>query len=339
MFFDTQGPDKTYKQLLTAVASKQKELLRHSFNWADRTEKTIPKKRGFFGRKETPDPVYTRLLDELETIRVQLKTYREKQGYSRGVFWWSIPWDQVQDWLICDLAQPRESGGWRYANELHTLGEDGVYLLYLKEEGHLSDFSSSYEYSVDIKSEYSYSERKDMVRNYNKRLSAFDLMHLSTSNSAPVRSVVSGIDYASKADYYLSEEYFMTRQYLSDSYSKSLYTEIERNGITAVSRSLHYECFFQVADFHVRENGILDHIGIRDFELIRANGNIPASLDCKYEGRDAIVVCAGYLADSDLVQTVPLALFGRDITQGAASYEEAMQQAEIYTCLAEKIQS
>ena len=49
------------------------------------------------------------------------------------------------------------------------------------------------------------------------------------------------------------------------------------------------------------------------------------------------MVCAGYLADSDMVREVPLALFGRDMEQGAACFEEAMRQAEVYTCLAEKI--
>ena len=126
---------------------------------------------------------------------------------------------------------------------------------------------------------------------------------------------------------------------MSDSYARSLYTEVEKSGITAVSRSLHYECFFQVADFHIRGDGTLDHMGIRGFELIHSTGNIPASLESKYVGRDAAVVCAGYLADSDLVREVPLALFGRDIGQGAACYEEAIRQAEIYTCLAEKIHS
>lgn len=337
MFFDTQGPDETYQKLLIAVAGKQRELLLQVFNWTDRTQKPTPQRRGLFGKKPKADPVYDRLLGELESLKGQLKRHRQEQGYPNGVFWWNIPWEQVECWLICDLAQPQEEGGWRYANELNAIGEDGIYLLCLKEEGHLSNFSTSYHYSVHEESKYSYSERQDMVRSYNRRVSDYDLLDLATSSDNPVHSVLSGADYASKADYYLSDEYFMTRQYMSDSYSRSLYTQVETSGVTAVSHSLHYECFFQVADFHVREDGTLDHMGLRDFRFITARGDAPDSLPDKYEGRDAAVVCAGYLADSDMVREVPLALFGRDMEQGAACFEEAMRQAEVYTCLADKI--
>lgn len=337
MFFDTQGPDEAHQELLIAIAKKQRELLERVFDWKERKQKADPRRGGLFGRKQKADPVCERLLAELESLKGQLKRHRQEQGCPNGVFWWNIPWEQVECWLICDLEQPREEGGWRYANELDAIGEDGVYLLCLKEEGHLSDFSTSYHYSVHEESKYSYSERQDMVRSYNRRISNYDLMDLATGGDGPVHSVLSGADYASKADYYLSSEYFMTREYLLDSYSRSLYTQVETNGIMAVSRSRHYECFFQVADFHVREDGTLDHMGLRDFEFITARGDAPDSLRGKYEGRDAAVVCAGYLADSDMVREVPLALFGRDMEQGAACFEEAMRQAEVYTCLAEKI--
>lgn len=338
MFFDTQGPDDTYRELLIAVAKKQRELLLQNFRWAERAEKAAPQKKGFFRKKNQPNPVYDRLRAELESLKGQLKRHREEQGYARGTFWWSIPWEQVESWLICDLAQPQEIGRWRFANELQAAGGDeGIYLLLLKEEGHLSNFSTSYYYEVHEESPYSSSERADMVRDYNRRLTNKAWFDLATSDDRPVHSVLSGQDYASKADYYLSTEYYLTRQDMSDSYARSLYTEVETSGVTAVSHSLHYESYFQIADFHVREDGTLDHMGLRNFELIRSRGNVPDSLAEKYEGRDAAVVCAGFMADSNIVRKVPLALFGRDIEQGAASFEEAMRQAEIYTCLAEKI--
>jgi hypothetical protein len=52
---------------------------------------------------------------------------------------------------------------------------------------------------------------------------------------------------------------------------------------------------------------------------------------------DAAVGCAAYLTDQHEVRKVPLALFGKDITSPAGSYYEALRQAKLYTCLADKI--
>lgn len=338
MFFDTQRGDDVYRGLLIQVAKAQRALLEKSFRWEERLEIAPPQKKGLFGRRPKPDPVRVQLEARLENLKEQIRRHREERGCAAGgLFWWSLPWEQVERWLICDLAQPREEGKWRYENELHLLGEDGVYLLCMKEEGHLSDFSSAGVYSVREESRYSSAERADMVRKYNDRISAFDLMDLSVDSDRPVHSALSGADYASKADYYLSSEYFMTRSYLSDSYAKSLYTQVETSGITAVSNSQHYESFFQVADFHVSGDGTLDHMGIRGFQLIRAGGDVPGALEDRHAARDAAVVCAGFLADYEGVRRVPMALFGKDLEQEAACYEEAMQQAELYTCLASKM--
>ncbi len=337
MFFDRKESDDTYRRLLIQVAKIQRLLLEKSFNWKERLEIAIPQRKGLFGRGQKPDPVKEQLLAQLSSLREQLKRYREERGYTSGLFWWSLPWEQVEAWLICDLATPREEGGWRYATEFHLAGEKGIYLLYMKEEGHLSRFSSTGVYSAQEKSQYSSGERAEMVRNYNRRLTGFALFDLATDDGSSVHSVLSGADYASRADYYLSGEYFMTRSYLSESYAESLYTLVETKGITAVSHSLHYESFFQVADFHVSEDGMLDHMGVRNFELIRAGGDVPEALESRHGDRDASVVGAGFLADYEEVRRVPLALFGKDLEQGASCYEEALQQAEIYTCLAEKI--
>lgn len=337
MFFDTRGSDDTYRRLLVQVAKTQRDLLGKSFSWKERLEIEIPCKRGLFGRKPKPDPVQGQLLAQLGSLKEQLKRYREDRGYTSGLFWWSLPWEQVEAWLICDLAQPKEEGRWRYAEELHLVGEDGIYLLCMKEEGHMSSFSSNSVYSVREESKYNSGERAEMVRDYNRRITRFDLMNLAMDGDRPVHSVLTGADYDSRADYYLSSEYFMTRSYLSESYAKSLYTQVETSGVTAVSHSLHYESFFQVADFHLSGDGTLDHMGVRNFKLIRAGGDVPGDLESRHLGRDASVVCAGFLADYDKVKRVPMALFGKEMEQGAACYEEAMQQAEIYTCLAEKI--
>lgn len=338
MFFDTGGADDTYRKLLIQAAKTQRELLDKNFCWKERLEVAPQQKKGFFGRRPKTDPARVQLETQLENIKEQIRRHREERGcVAGGLFWWSLPWEQVEKWLICDLAQPREEGAWQYENELHLLGEDGVYLLCMKEEGHLSDFSSAGVYSVREESRYSSAERAEMVQRFNRRINTFDLIDLSIDTDRPVHSVLSGADYASKADYYLSGEYFMTRSYLSDSYAKSLYTKVETRGITAVSNSLHYESFFQVADFHVSGDGTLDHMGIRDFQLIRAGGDVPGSLKDRYAFRDAAVVCAGFLADYEGVRRVPMALFGKDLEQEAARYEEAMQQAELYTCLASKM--
>lgn len=42
MFFDTQGPDEAYQELLIAIAKKQRELLERVFDWKERKQKAAP---------------------------------------------------------------------------------------------------------------------------------------------------------------------------------------------------------------------------------------------------------------------------------------------------------
>ena len=53
-------------------------------------------------------------------------------------------------------------------------------------------------------------------------------------------------------------------------------------------------------------------------------------------GIDSAVACAFHLSLTPSVRAIPLSLFGKDIETGSVDYDEAIRQAEIYACVAEK---
>ena len=341
MFFDTQRKDETYLCLLMDAAQKQRELFLLHYDWSERKvgqEETRKSGFGFFKRKAPSDSRYQQALLELEEIKRQIKKHRDSQGYRNGVFWWNVPWDIAERWLQYDLSFDPGEGNWRFENQVKAAGKDGIYLLYMHEEGHLSDFSSSSSHTYSIQSEYTDAQRNEMVQKYNRDLNFAAMMDLSYEVNRPVHSTLSGADYDSKADYYMSGEYFALRSYLSDSYDRKLYTEVESYGVTAVSNSKHYECLFGLADYHVDGDGTLDHVTLKPFPVFGSRGDLPYGLNEKYARRDPAVLCAGYFADDRSIQSVPIELFGKNPVQSAVSFEEAMRQTEIFTCLAGKMQ-
>ena len=337
MFFDTSNKDDVYENYLVSIAKKQKELLLCRFDTETRTVKEFVA-TGFLRKKSPMKDLYNKLLGELELLKEQTISHRKSKGYSYGTFWWNLPWNQIENYLLYDLIEITEDGQWRFEYTWRTENLDRNFQqLLLLEEGHYSNFSSSNAYNTARISAYSASEQAEMVRKFNNRQNTYALADLSLNNNA-VHSTLSGQDYASKADYYLSSEYYFTRQYMSDSYARSLYTERETTGITAYSsNSRHYKCVYGIASYHVSERGVLDYISIDNFRYCGGNGDIDDDIKNQYKNKDAAVACAFYLANCSDIKQVPLDLFGINILKGAPDHDELIRQAEIFTCLADKV--
>lgn len=335
MFFDEPKVDTQYQQLLLAIAHKQRELLQHRFDWQSRSCKLWPPK-GLFGKDKTAIAAYEATLRELEQLKAQTVAHRKQQGYTPGTFWWNIPWEQLENYLICDLQQTQEDGPWRFARKWNLERKDDVYILILDEEGHCSNFTGEYSYQYEELSKYSASERNQMARDYNRRLDNYELSQIMFDNDRPVRSTYGNV-YASMSDYVMSTDHYLHRDYLDWSYRRSLYTEHHTNTLTVHSNSIHYECVMAVGCFHKRFDGVVDGIQLLDFEVLGSRGQVPPMLEEEYLQKDAAVALAAYIADSAEFSTVPVQLFGKNILDSASSYAEAMRQAEMYTCLAHKL--
>ena len=327
MFFDDIDTTDSYENYLILIAKKQKELFDNCFDWN--------KKQGYL-MSESRRSKEMQLLKELHFLKEDLKKYRESEGYSTGIFWWNLSWEEIKKYLLYDLENLPENGKWRFEYQwLHTGGNEGWYKMLLHETGHYSDFSSERIYDYQEDSNYSSGERVEMVRDFNRSLNRLAMIDMLDDRHL-VKSLDTGMIYASKFDYYNSSEYISDRIFYSKIYERSLYTVHETVGVHAVSNSRHYECIFDVADYHIK-NGILDYIELHKFSYCDGQGDLPTNIKGKYCEKDSLVVCAGYLATNSQVRSVPLQLFGKEIKEASVSFDEAMRQAEIYTCLAEKI--
>lgn len=319
------------------MAKKQREVLDRRFDWSTRQLIRRPQKRGFFRNKNDADSVYLQLLSELEELKQKTQEHRRRMGYGNGTFWWNLPWNQIEDYLIYDLLQEEETGSWKFERELLTEPLDGRVVLLLHEEGHCSNFSSDSSLETGILSPYSQDEIDSKMRDYSHMLNMFDLADLALSDDRRVRSTLTGAEYDSTADYLLSAEHYMVRSYLKDQYAQKLYTRTETDALYVSSNSRHYEAIYAVAEYRTDAGGTVDWLTIGNYRLCKSRGSMPENMAEFYRSKDAAICCAAYMADCAEIKAVPLALFGRDIREGAASFQDALRQAEIFTCLAGKI--
>lgn len=336
MFFDAPKEDTTYCAILMDIARKQQELLSFRFDRQARTLKNWPPK-GLFGTDKKAVAWYNDRLAELEQLKAKAAAHRKAMGYKSGTFWWNLPWEQVEEYMIADLLEDTGDGAWRFQYDWVVQEEEDCRMLYLKEEGHCSCFDSNSHTEFSKVSKYSEGERASMVRDFNNRQTAYDCMNMMMYGDSLVRSVESGKVYDSYADYMLSSEYTLNRMVMSNYYEKSLYREYEKQEVTAISNSRHYTCVYAVAAFHIGASGMPDRVECLNYRFCGGKGADDEDLKEQYAHRDAMVGLAAYLADSRDVKAVPMQLFGRDVLEGARDYQEAMRQAELYTCLADKL--
>ena len=335
MFFDDNRVDTAYQELLLAIAKKQQELLYERFDWKNRVRRVWPP-RGLFGKDKKAIAHHQALLAELEQLKADALAHRKKQGYAPGTFWWNLPWEQVELYLFCDLEQIDETGPWRFARRWEMVHDGDRHTLVLLEEGHCSLFDGKYSRRYEEISQYSADERRQMARDYNKRINDYELTQLMLCNDAPVRSFY-GQEFDTMADYLLSSDHYCFRDFLDSRYRRSLYTEHHTNAVTVHSRSIHYKCILGVGGIHLRRDGLPDRVTIMNYEPVNQDGPIPEGISEEYFQKDAAVALAAYMADHSEFSAVPVQLFGRNMIESAASYNEAMRQAQLYTCLAHKL--
>lgn len=133
--------DINYKTTLLAIAKKQRELLGKSFDWENcEPIEEEPVKHGLFRKKKLTEK--EQLRNDLSELQREADELRRKIGVPEGVYWWNLPWDMVEKFLVNDLTEIKRDGGWRFESSMKAVPiADNIMYLMMREEGHCSNFS------------------------------------------------------------------------------------------------------------------------------------------------------------------------------------------------------
>lgn len=336
MFFnDNSTNNSEYRKILCQIALKQHELLQDRFDFTVWQPKKKSVKRALFRRNKALD-IYTVHLNELEQLKNEALTLREKTGCFNGIFWWNISWEMLQKYLLYDLTLEHGENGWRFERQWQLLNDNNGKLLVLNEEGHCSVFSSEKNYHCDRISNYSDSEINDKIREFDRMVSNYEFNTI-LDYPDPCVSEQTGIKYNSGLEYIYSAEHYMNTDYQRNCLQNSLYTEQNTMNMNIFSSSVHYHSAFAVAKMKISQSGQLIQLQFCNYKLLSSQGNMPDDIIRIYNSKDSAVRCAIYLAFSSEINEVPMEIFGLNIEKKAVSFEDALRQAEIITCLANKI--
>ena len=342
MFFDDissldqlSSGDIQYTDLMQKAAVLQQQLFAYRYNAETRQEKELPAqpaRRTMFARKKVEPSPYEKQKQALQAHRELLQSNRRAHGGSRKIYWWEIPWDRVEQDLLIDLVGVPDEGNARFLHtyELHQRGS--TFVLLLHEEGHISSFSSDASYSNETFARYShdYIEQKRSELN---NLQTLDNI-INCGKTGPVRSALTDQVYDSGADYVLSAENWMVQDYQRTRLERDTHYTVSTSAVTAVSQSSHYVAWFAVAEFSL-EQGEVTHLQLLGNQLIQSRGDMPDWFREFCLARDPAVLLADYLVKNTDLKKVPSALFDRDYKEGSATFEEALRQAKLCTCMAD----
>lgn len=346
MFFDSfEGESNGYREKLLEIARLQRRLLELRFDFSERKPWPLPvKRKGLFGKETCFSEEYRKTAGELFLKKQELENWRRQRDLPGGLYWWKISWEQLAPELLWNLTLPQEEEepdetGWRRAYQLSCQPQGDCKLLYLQVEGFCQEGIHTRKHTYDTEfSAYSRQEREQLEAAYQERKNRRALLHMATANHARIYSAVTGRSYESAYAYYTSSEYLSHRMRDAENYSQSLYAVQETRSLSVSVSGKRYSAVNGVAEYHTDTAGRLDLAVILDFARLAARGQAPEGEGVLLEGKDAAVLCAGYLANAPEVKKIPLELFCRDLDRCAATYEEARIQAQMITCLAGKLE-
>lgn len=275
-------------------------------------------------------------LRRLEMLRENLKIEQNKNLFQAGNYWWKLPYEDVRDYLLYDLNIEDSSDDWKYERKWITVGEKNKKSILLYEVGHLSRFDTSNYYNYEQISKYSDVEQAEMVKKFNKDLDKYAMLDIMSHGNNPVVLESTGQIYDSRLDYYLSLDYMSDRMFYNSVYKRSLYVEHISEGLTAKSNSLHYESIYKVCDIVVN-NGELVYAKDSEAQFLKGKGDIDDRVKTRYSRKDHEILVAAAISQCEEVKTIPIKLFDNTMENKADSYDMAMHQAEIFSCLAKKM--
>lgn len=331
-----------YREILSEIAKTQRALLSYSLDWESRTLIMTPEivRYGLFGlRRKVSQAALEKqaLLEKLEKLKTEAEAYFKNTSMDKLYYWWKIPWEQLEKYLLINLSEPSESGAWRFETRWESVKRDDVYDLLFYEEGHFSDFSGSSAMEFFETSKYSAEERSELMKRYAQSQKKSDRDAWYWYHGKSIYSMDTGKLYDSIDSYLLSAEHYLDKQYQKEKFQKSLSTEHQLNKVEVTSRSLHYCCTYYMGKFHISEKGHLDGFDLKPYLLEEWTGDLPVELKEYRQRKDARVASMAHLADLPEVVLIPADLFGEAVWEGVSSEGEALFYAELITSAAKKI--
>ena len=334
--------EQAYYNLLKKIAHTQRKLFSYSMDWKNRKRIQIPKyvRKGFWGIKKVISEEQLRkeeLLRELEQLKQQARENRRRCGVYSAYYWWDVPWEEVEEYLLFNLAEEMEVDGWRFEYQWEVRQKDDLYLLLLHEEGHCQEFDKNYELEFYQTSQYSSSEQDQMTKQFVSEMNKKDAEFALFYNDYRVHSLLTEKTYDSPTDYLYSAEHYLFREGMQSKFQESLYQEHQLNATKAVSKSVHYKSMYAVAAYQTTKEKSVEGYSLYDYELVEVNGNLPKECIEERQKKDAAIAWLAYLADQEDIKSIPYELLGDGVTKCLNDRGPAIQYAEIMTCIGHKI--
>lgn len=326
-------------ELLLSIAKLQQKLFSYAYDFEKREATPIPLvKEGLFGKKKRRP----RELEQLEYERFLLS----KQAYDMNLpksdpdsvfWWWQLDWRELETCLLEDLVFPKRLGDWRYEYGWRTLENNGRKLLVLLEEGNCSLFAGSSRNFHDEVSPFTQQERDEMLKTYDKKANEYDLWEWLVTADSPVKSLWTGTEYESGTDYMLSFEHYAQRSSYRTAYEEKMSSNLVTHTVSASSvNSIYYGRAYAVGEYKIVDGEliylcpylypVLDRIGDKEIEPQNVFNHAP------------MVLCAAHLATLPELKTVPLQLVKEGLVSSQRTIYGAVNDAEVLTLLADKIQ-
>lgn len=106
------------------------------------------------------------LLEKLEKLRAEAENCLKSTSPNKQYFWWKIPWEQLERYLLINLSEPTGNGAWRFETRWECVKIGDVQDLLFWEERHFSDFSDNSTMEFFETSKYSAEERSELMKRY-----------------------------------------------------------------------------------------------------------------------------------------------------------------------------
>ena len=278
------------------------------------------------------------IIDNVSSLRQEVVAYTNQTEKYKGIYWWDFSYYTIKDKLNEILGNEYYDGyGWRYESELCVKENDNHYVAFFIENGVKSDFTTSgKDYAYDEISKYTKEQQLEMVNNCNKRIDAWESFDAATTDGMVYSKTYDKV-YNSASDYYNSFEHQMARQDAADFYASSLYQIKVTITQNVGNNSKRYGGIFNAGSYRCNDEGRLTYINILPAKLVDSFGPLPPSLTDRLPYMSTAVWIASCIAQNDRIKKVPVSLFVNRFTQEEANYDTALQNAIVFTLLADKL--
>ena len=328
MFFDEPVKEKEtdlsgWKEILRKIAQEQKRLIQLLCD---------PDRYVFYADKERSRE-YKDGLKRLEEAKAEAARYAKENRLPLGVYWWNVNWEMSAACLLDDLLLEEDTANCRFKRKWTTEGYYGEKTVCLNEHIHYQKFSGSSSVSYGIASKYSRDEIKEKLADYNRNLTN---LHLALSIGSDSWTY-SHYDqkYYHGADYMLSTDYVLQRSALDTMKRNELYPNRTTTYVNVSGYSGNRDTVYLAGAYRVM-NGILTDLNLFPYDIKERTGqsipNLP-EIGSVYSPCRA----AWQIAQDESIRTVSPELLGENLVKPSDSFDNAVFQAELFTCFADKL--